>query len=433
MNKKIKVLLVTSMPWRNDNNIGNSYSNIFGGLNDKVEFAHLYCRAGMPQNNICHKYFQLDESKLLENIFFKKKLGNSFFLDDPLNTPKEVFSSGYNKMRLLRWEIFFLTRNIMWTLSDWKTDRLDEFVQDFQPDVIFATLTYMPNINKMLVYLKDKFNIPLFIYSWDDVYFTKKISISPIYYIRRTNQRKWIRETMKRASKMYAITNEMKREYSDYFAISCDILRKGYNFDHAPAVKKIVNENIKMVYAGNIGDNRWIALSKIVKVLKICNDKVQDKHITLDIYTLSPVTGTMKNKLTVDKTSCLKEPLSPDEVNRVLQDSDILLHVESFDSNNLNKNRLSFSTKIVDYLYKGKCILAVGGKNASMDYLKKNDAAIVVNQESNIENAIMKIIENPSIITKYGNKSWECGCRNHDIKKIQNMLLKDWMKVNNEE
>ena len=68
-----------------------------------------------------------------------------------------------------------------------------------------------------------------------------------------------------------------------------------------------------------------------------------------------------------------------------------------------------------------------------MDYLKKNDAAIVVNQESNIENAIMKIIENPSIITKYGNKSWECGCRNHDIKKIQNMLLKDWMKVNNEE
>ena len=28
--KKIKILLITSMPWREDNNIGNSYSNLFG-------------------------------------------------------------------------------------------------------------------------------------------------------------------------------------------------------------------------------------------------------------------------------------------------------------------------------------------------------------------------------------------------------------------
>jgi hypothetical protein len=58
--KKLKVLLVTSMPWREDNNIGNSYSNIFGDL-DNVEFAHIYCRSGMPQNKIVHKYFQITE------------------------------------------------------------------------------------------------------------------------------------------------------------------------------------------------------------------------------------------------------------------------------------------------------------------------------------------------------------------------------------
>lgn len=58
--KKLKVLLVTSMPWRDDNNIGNSYSNIFGDL-ENVEFAHIYCRAGMPQNKIVKKYFQITE------------------------------------------------------------------------------------------------------------------------------------------------------------------------------------------------------------------------------------------------------------------------------------------------------------------------------------------------------------------------------------
>ena len=62
--QKIRILVITSMPWRNDNNIGNSYSNIFSGLEHKIEFAHIYCRSGMPQNNLCHKYFQITEKIL---------------------------------------------------------------------------------------------------------------------------------------------------------------------------------------------------------------------------------------------------------------------------------------------------------------------------------------------------------------------------------
>ena len=35
--KKIKILLITSMPWREDNNIGNSYSNLFGDIDKAFE------------------------------------------------------------------------------------------------------------------------------------------------------------------------------------------------------------------------------------------------------------------------------------------------------------------------------------------------------------------------------------------------------------
>lgn len=82
MGKKLKVLLVTSMPWRDDNNIGNSYSNIFfRGLDENVEFAHIYCRSGMPQNKICKKYFRIDESKLVTSLFNNNyKLGSRLFL-----------------------------------------------------------------------------------------------------------------------------------------------------------------------------------------------------------------------------------------------------------------------------------------------------------------------------------------------------------------
>lgn len=56
--KKIKILLITSMPWREDNNIGNSYSNLFGDI-DEFEIAHIYCRDGEPYNKKVKNTFRL--------------------------------------------------------------------------------------------------------------------------------------------------------------------------------------------------------------------------------------------------------------------------------------------------------------------------------------------------------------------------------------
>lgn len=55
---------MTYLPWREDNNIGNSYSNIFRNTDkDKYEFAHIYVRDGMPQNKLVHEYYHISEKK----------------------------------------------------------------------------------------------------------------------------------------------------------------------------------------------------------------------------------------------------------------------------------------------------------------------------------------------------------------------------------
>lgn len=64
MDRKIRILLMTYLPWREDNNIGNSYSNIFRNTDkDKYEFAHIYVRDGMPQNKLVHEYYHISEKK----------------------------------------------------------------------------------------------------------------------------------------------------------------------------------------------------------------------------------------------------------------------------------------------------------------------------------------------------------------------------------
>ena len=87
MKRKIRVLVITHAPWRNDTSIGNSYSNIFAEMDDRIEFAQLYIRDGMPENCLVHQYFHISEKQLLKSILSRKPVGRNFTLDNPMDTP----------------------------------------------------------------------------------------------------------------------------------------------------------------------------------------------------------------------------------------------------------------------------------------------------------------------------------------------------------
>ncbi len=67
----MKVLILSQTPWRNDNSFGSSYTGIFGGM-DGFEFANIYCRAGLPQNDVCRHHFYISEKALVKNLFDKR-------------------------------------------------------------------------------------------------------------------------------------------------------------------------------------------------------------------------------------------------------------------------------------------------------------------------------------------------------------------------
>lgn len=424
-NRKLRILIITSMPWRDDNNIGNSYSNIFRGLENQVEFAHIYCRSGMPQNAICHRYFQINEGELVANIKNRKhKLGKAFYLENPEDTPKEEFSRAYNKMRILRWEIFFLGRSMLWDMADWKNERLDKFVEEFKPDLMFGTLTYMHNINKMMVYLKDKYNIPLYVYAWDDVYSLKQFSLSPFYWIRRFTQRTWIRKCVGKADKMYVITELMRKEYSKYFNRQCDMLYKGYSYENESYVGKKVDPPMQFIFMGNLGAGRCNALAKLVAALKEINSK--EKKAELRIYTLSPVSEQMKKGLVVEGTSRIMPVVPNDQVLSILQSADILVHVEPLTLKDRLFYRLSFTTKLVDYFKAGRCVLGFGGKTASLEYLEENDCGIVTYDINSLPTMMRKLVDQPDLVETYAKKAWDCGYKNHQIQAIQEKLISDF-------
>ena len=177
---------------------------------------------------------------------------------------------------------------------------------------------------------------------------------------------------------------------------------------------------------GNIGSGRWKILAKIVEAINDINSI--EKKLELLIFTLSPISKRIKYQLNVG-ASHLMEPISETEKMNTLKKADILIHVEPTNTKDRLMFRLSFSTKLVDYFYNAKCILAMGGETASMRYLKENKAGIVELDEKNIKNRLIELVENPNLIMEYSEKSWACGVRNHNIATIQRNVYNDFINI----
>lgn len=415
------------MPWRDDNNIGNSYSNLFGDI-EEFEIAHIYCRNGEPFNTKVRKYFQITEGRVAKSILNPfVKTGREFVVDASKNVNKiNTNSRAMDKARLLRWEFFFFLRDLIWFLGRWKSKELYRFVSEYKPDVIFGTLTYMSNINRMMIDLQKKYNVPLILYSWDDVYTWNHFSWNPLFIIRKLYNRYYIRKSVKKCSILYTITKEMQKEYSLCFNKNCKLLYKSYHFGDKPLLKK-TEPPYHLVFMGNIGAGRWQTLAKLAKVLCVINK--ENHYAKLDIYTLSPVSEEMKKHLNIEGSSQLNSAVPQEKVLDTMRSADILIHVEPFNKKDASFYRLSFSTKLVDYMYAARCVLGLGLPTATLSYIENNSFGVVINDIKEAKHDLVELFTHAEKIEQFGANAWECGMKNHQRIMIKGMLINDLKSV----
>lgn len=88
--------------------------------------------------------------------------------------------------------------------------------------------------------------------------------------------------------------------------------------------------------------------------------------------------------------------LDKDGLKAAMNQSNILVFVESFDNGQIEKTRLSFSTKIPEYLSVGKPILAIGPEGiGAMDCLQ--EAAACAYSKEDIYNCLKNLLENENM------------------------------------
>ena len=220
------------------------------------------------------------------------------------------------------------------------------------------------------------------------------------YRIIDLNKRKGIeRAYYRKVEELYQILNRN----ASLVIFNCEPLMAGCSAYRA-------HSQLVISYFGNLGVGRVDSLIQVANVLYDI-----DRNLVINIYG----NATNVDKIKFEQRTNIRYHgfVSPQSLQCVLEKSDILIHVESFDKETFSKLRYAFSTKLAQYLCAGRPLLCYAPKDCtSAEYLKQENGAVVATNVSELTNGLKKLIEDPEFRAGYAVRARQLGIKNHDQK-----------------
>ncbi len=421
-----KLLVLSAESWDDTNSGGNTYSNLFSGL-DNVEFSNIFCRTSVPNNRICEHYFRITDKMLLKYALSPSKIGTrfeySFSRKD--NTQKKVDNADKEKKLIFfihkyNLKFAYFLEGMLWRFKGWQNKKLDEFLQEQNPDIIFCFA--IPTVQKAMLidYVKKKTGAKLVLMIVDHVCRDFFFSDGK----KGKARAKRMQKILSAGDKIYAITDELKDTYSRQFNVDISVLRKACTFD--TEIRQSIGDPIKMVYAGNLHYGRLDILAKLAENIKRIN--ANGEKILLDIYSATPISEDDEARLQIPGASVFHGARLFDEIKELLSDADIVLHVESFEPQQVKIVKYSFSTKITDALESGRNFMCIGPSGiSSVEYAKRIPGATVIDNLDDIGSALNELVSNKESLLYKMQKTREFALKNHSsdviLPEFYNQLL----------
>ena len=416
-----KVLIVSRGVW-DDAGTASTLSNIFQNY-DSAKLSQIYIETKKPNTRLCHSFFQISEFSLIKKLYkWGTKTGRR--VDASYVENQDVARKEADTMQYVRGHRSFaynILRELLWHFNGWKTKELRSFISEENPDVLWLTGSPLILLNRLSQYVVKQAGKPYCIYEMDDVYSYKKCGWNPFKYVYRFFLRRRVRSLVKGAGQVFVISPKMKKEFDRIFGIDSIVLTKGIDFSSVAYHPYEPHNPVQMVYMGQVIYDRLSSLELIGRALDEINK--DEKMIILNIYTNNPIESTRKEHLTENDSVFFHPPVPYNEVKDVIEQNDVVVFVESLNDKYRDIARLSFSTKITDYLASGKCIFAVGPQDiAPIEYLKDNDAALVAHGYDELKSNLQVLLR-PESIAEYSRKAFSCGMANHDKNILDNIVF----------
>lgn len=411
-----RVLIVQTTPY-NENTSSRSLDSYFHYWN-KDSVRQIFTRNWMPCKGHCGELYQITDSRILKKWLHKPGLTGRIFrredlLEQGANCVQQestAISQSY-KIGSKHTPTIELLRGILWRKKYWCTPELIEWLDDYKPEIVFYNFSYNLFLQPIVLFVAERYNIPIVTAIGDDYYFNDKRSVSPAYHLLRYRFKSLCRKIFAHTGSAVYVCDKIKNKYNSEFDLKGETIY--FNSEVARKPFSYINETSPRIrYFGNIRLGRNETLCKIADALKSINPMYK-----LEIYSNESDPAyieTMQKNDAVQYMGAI--PYS--EVQEKMMSCDIYIAAEGFRPEDINYTRYSLSTKAADGLACGAAVFAVGPEESGLiDYLKKTDAAVVCTDESTIGANLRSLIANKKHQEELYVKSEAVAKRNHSVQE----------------
>lgn len=404
--EKIKGIIFQHSPMNDVSQNGRTMSVFMSKLNPN-NLGQIYVTDFPIDFNRCKNSYRIIENNLVKHFFRKDiQVGKEVLYDDNETSYSGVtFGPDINRfLSAPKIKCYIqLIRSFFWKKRYWDTKDFASWIEKVHPDFILFTSGPIPEEYYMANLISKRYGLHLILYVSDD-YVTE-----PDYFFfgkKRYYQslKDAFTEVYKNAELTISISDNMKDHIQATYGHN--------NGEHIVAMNAVkdIKRNIKkhkkgdpllITYMGNLGIGRLETIERLA--IEMNSHGFKDSKIF--IYTASVLTRKEKNRLKRIANIVLYDAVYGEIKTHVIEESDVLLHVESFDPRYKRILSTAMSTKTPELLQSRLPLLIVGPEYSStISFFQKNDFGIIVNKNDseNYNRALQQLINNDDIV--YENK-----------------------------
>ena len=402
-----RVLTISHNCFSKNGSNGRTLANLFIDW-PKESIAQLYIYNELPNSDVCENYFRITDIEVLNAFVNSSSVGRVLTNKTVQTEDNNEKSIKLYRKHKKRTSLNYILRNHVWDSRRWQRNKLTEWINEFQPDIILLQIGDYAFLHRIALQIAEELQIPIILYNSEDYYFKDRKSISPIYYYYRRQYKNIFKRLLNYASCSIYNSKMLEQTYQDAFKHNSDVIMAS---SEVKCLTEFGNPTwpITIAYLGNLGVGRHEPIIEVAEVLQeISSD------LFVDVYGKCP-DDRVQVALQESKGIHLHGVVTYEDVLSIMKSCDILLHVENSSQFYQWDLKHAFSTKIADCLACGKCFLVYSPPNiASAKYLIENQAAYVVTNKQQLKLTLFELIKNPTTQNAFFENAINLVKKNHN-------------------
>ena len=396
-----RLLIVGTVPY-NTKSTSRAFDAYFHYW-EKENIAQIFSNTKKPCKGHCETLFQITDHRMMKRWMGKKiDTGVIFHYDEleeewtdtDLELGSEAAEAAY-KFGRKHTPLTHLLRGMLWRKRFWCTDKLNNWLDEFNPECVFLAFSDDYFIPQIALYVARRYNIPIVSCIGDDYYFNVRPSLNPLYHLYGQTYRKLIDKVLSWPGSAMYISDKIRDKYNAEFGLDGETVYLASTIQRKPF--SIINtEHPVITYFGNIRMGRSNSLDDIGYALGEINP-----NYILEVYSNEQdesYYGVFNDNPNVKFMGSV--PYA--QVQKRMAECDITVIVEGLAEHDINLSRYSLSTKAADALASGASILTYGSlESGIIDYMRSTEASVVCTRKEDLVESIKRLIADTDLQKRY--------------------------------